>query len=187
MSTVNLERAFASTRAVLANVSDDQLSAPTPCQSWLVRDVINHVVGGSFSCAESTNTGTAPPHSEQDFTAGDRIATYDEGIARAVDAFGRPGALEKMIALPFGSLPGAVYLGIITTDAFVHGWDLARATGQPTDLDPDLAADLLEGARLFIQPAFRGDDTKSPFGLEQPAPPSATNADALAAFLGRTV
>ena len=106
-------------------------------------------------------------------------------IRQAIEAFGRTGALEKMITLPFGTLPGAAYLGIATTDAFTHGWDLARATGQSTDLDPALAAQLLEGSRAFIQPAFRGDDGKAPFGAEQPAPPNATNADALAAFLGR--
>ena len=185
MSTADLERAFASTRSVLANVGADQLSSPTPCQSWQVRDLINHVVGVSLWCAETANTGVAPPTPETDFTLGDALATYDDGIARAVDAFGRPGVLDRMITLPFGQLPGAAYLGIITTDAFTHGWDLARATGQSTDLDPALAAQLLEAARAFIQPAFRGDDGVRPFGPEQPAPPNATNADALAAFLGR--
>ena len=90
-----------------------------------------------------------------------------------------------MITLPFGSLPGSVYIGIVTTDAFTHGWDLARATGQSTDLDPEFAAELLEGSRLFLQPAFRGADGERPFGAEQSPPPNATNADLLAAFLGR--
>jgi uncharacterized protein (TIGR03086 family) len=66
-----------------------------------------------------------------------------------------------------------------------HGWDVAKATGQSTDLDPELAAELLEGARLAIPDAFRGPDTQAPFGPEQPVPANATNADKLAAFLGR--
>jgi uncharacterized protein (TIGR03086 family) len=187
MSTANIERAFASTRSVLANVTTDHLSDPTPCQSWQVRELINHIIGVSFWFAEATNAGVAPPPPETDFTTGDMVGTYTDGIARSVDAFGRPGALEKMITLPFGTIPGAMYLGIATTDAFTHGWDLARATGQSTDLDPDLAAELLEGARIFIQPAFRGADGERPFGLEQSPPSGATNADALAAFLGREV
>jgi len=185
MSTANLERAFASTRSVLANVTPDQLSNPTPCQSWQVRELINHFVGVSLWCAETANTGTAPSPPEADYTTGDMVAAYDTGIAAAVDAFGRPDALDKMITLPFGTLPGSVYLGIVTTDAFAHGWDLARATGQSTDLDPELATELLEGARLFLQPAFRGEDGTRPFGAEQEAPRGATNADVLAAFLGR--
>jgi uncharacterized protein (TIGR03086 family) len=187
MSTENLERAFASTRSVLAHVTADQLTNPTPCQSWAVRDLINHFVGVSGWSGVTVNAGVAPAPPETDFTTGDMVGAYDEGIAAAVDAFGRPGALEKMITLPFGEIPGAVYLGIATTDAFAHGWDLARATGQSTDLDPELAAELLEGARLFLQPAFRGEDGERPFGAEQPVPPAATNADALAAFLGRRV
>jgi uncharacterized protein (TIGR03086 family) len=185
MSTDKLERAFASTRSILANVTADQLADPTPCQSWQVRDLINHFVGVSFWFADTVNTGTAPAPPTTDFTGADMVATYDDGIARAVAAFGTPGALDTNVVLPFGTLPCAAYIGIATTDAFTHGWDLARATGQPTDLDPELAVELLEGARFFIQPAFRGEDTKSPFGLEQPAPPNATNADVLAAFLGR--
>jgi uncharacterized protein (TIGR03086 family) len=185
MSTESLERAFASTRSVLAHVTPDQLSNPTPCQSWQVRELINHIVGVSFWFADTVNTGTAPAVPDTDFTAGDMVATYDDGIHQAVTAFGAPGALDKLVELPFGKLPGAVYIGIATTDAFTHGWDLARATGQSTDLDPELAVQLLEGARAFIQPAFRGEDGKLPFGPEQPAPAIATHADALAAFLGR--
>jgi uncharacterized protein (TIGR03086 family) len=186
MSTQNLQRAFASTRAVLANVTPDQLSNPTPCQSWQVRDLINHFVGVSYWFGDTVNSGVAPQLEKVDYTGGDMVATYDAGIAKAVAAFAAPGALDKTVELPFGKLPTAVYIGIATTDAFAHGWDLARATGQSTDLDPELAAELLEGARAFLQPAFRGEDGKSPFGVEQPAPPDATNADALAAFLGRS-
>lgn len=185
MSTTNLELAFASTRSVLANVTADQLSAPTPCESWDVRALINHIVGVASFFAGTVNSGVAPTMEEIDYTAGDMVATYDDGIAQAVAAFGTTGAFEKMLELPFGTLPGAVFYGIATTDAFTHGWDLARATGQSTDLDPTLAAELLVGARAFIQPAFRGDDGVKPFGAEQPAPPNATTADALAAFLGR--
>lgn len=187
MSTENLERAFSDTRAVLANVTPDQLDNPTPCQSWQVRELINHVVGGSFWFAGTVNNGVAPAVAETDYTAGDMVATYDDGIKQAVAAFGAPGALDKTVDLPFGTLPCAAYMGIATTDAFMHGWDLAKATGQPTDLDPELAAQLLEGARMFIQPAFRGEDGKLPFGPEQPVPANGSNADALAAFLGRKI
>ena len=40
-----VEEAIASTRSILGNVTADQLDDPTPCASWKVRDVINHVVG----------------------------------------------------------------------------------------------------------------------------------------------
>ena len=43
--TWQLDRAFVSTRAILAKVEADQLDAPTPCASWDVRALINHFVG----------------------------------------------------------------------------------------------------------------------------------------------
>jgi uncharacterized protein (TIGR03086 family) len=185
MSTETLERAFASTRQVLGNVKPDQLSDPSPCQSWTVREVINHVIGGTFWFAGSMNDGKAPAIPDSDFTGGDMGATYDDGIKQAVAAFGAPGAMEKMVELPFGSFPGAFFIQLATTDAFTHGWDIAKATGQSSDLDPEVATQLLEGARVAIQPAFRGEDGKAPFGLEQQPPANATAADKLAAFLGR--
>jgi uncharacterized protein (TIGR03086 family) len=94
--------------------------------------------------------------------------------------------MEKMLSLPFGQMPGSAFIGMASTDTFTHGWDLARATGQETDLDPELAARLLTGARAAIQPAFRNEQG-NPFGLEQEAPTGASNADQLAAFLGRKV
>ena len=42
-----LEQAFASTRQVMAAIQPDQLQAQTPCESWDVAGVINHVVGGA--------------------------------------------------------------------------------------------------------------------------------------------
>jgi len=89
--------------------------------------------------------------------------------------------------LPFGDMPGSAFVGIAATDTFTHGWDLAKATGQPTDLAPDLAAGLLGGVRTSIPDSFRGPDGKAPFGAEQVAPAGSSNADQLAAFLGRTV
>ena len=66
----DLERAFASARSVLANVTPDQLANPTPCQSWAVRDLINHFVGNAGWFALSVNAGVAPAVPDTDFTTG---------------------------------------------------------------------------------------------------------------------
>lgn len=186
MSVELLKQAIASTRAVLANVSADQLDRDTPCASWKVRDVVNHVVGGQFffggSIRGESSAGDAP-----DFASGDFVATFDQAAAANIEAFSEDGAMARMVKLPFGDMPGAAWAGLAATDTFVHGWDLAKATGQDTDLSPELAGRLLAAARASIQEAFRGADGVAPFGAEQPAPDGASNADRLAAFLGRTV
>ncbi len=186
MVTENLERAFAAARGVLANIKSDQLDDATPCQSWTVRDICNHLISGAYYFAETVDIGEGTP-SDDDYTKGDMVARYDEGTKLALAAFNAPGAMEKTVTLGFGPLPVPAWMGIATTDAFTHAWDLAEATGQDTNLDPELAAQLLEGSKLFIQPAFRGADTERPFGAEQEPPAGCTNAAKLAAFLGRRV
>jgi uncharacterized protein (TIGR03086 family) len=187
LSTEALERAFASTRGVLANISSDQYDLPTPCTSWKVRDIINHVVGGSHWFGTSMREGLAPPVGDRDLIgdAGDLMAFYDEGIALSLDAFGTPGAEEKIVELPYGDFPGVIFMGLATSDQFTHGWDLASATGQSRDLDPELATQLLEQVKL-IPDEFRGPDTVAPFGSRVDVPDSAPAADRLAAYLGRT-
>jgi uncharacterized protein (TIGR03086 family) len=186
-STEILERAFASTRGVLGNVTPAQLDESTPCASWDVRALVNHIVGGTHYFAGSVRGDFEPSAVAPDFAAGDFMAGFDDGAAQAVAAFGAPGNAEKMITLPFATLPGATFMGIAATDSFAHGWDLARSTGQPTDLDPTLAAQLLENARVFLPDALRGPDGTAPFGPLVEARASASPADQLAAFLGRSV
>ena len=130
--------------------------------------------------------GAPPAGGETDFAAGDYVAAFDEGAHRSVAAFSADGVMDKMLTLPFGQMPGSAFIGLAATDTFTHGWDLAKATGQDTDLAPELAAQLLVGARQAIQPAFRSAEG-TVFGLEQTAPEGACNADQLAAFLGRAV
>jgi uncharacterized protein (TIGR03086 family) len=190
MATEALQQAFADTRQVLANVRPDQLDMDSPCASWKVRDIINHIVGGSEWFAASVNAGESPLIEESDFSGiadGDYLAQFDKGVADTIAAFGAPGAQEKMVKLPFGTMPGSAFMGLAMTDTFTHGWDLAKATGQPTDIDPALAEQLLAGSKMAIQDAFRGPDGQAPFGPQQQAPAGASKADELAAFLGRKV
>lgn len=183
-----LEEAFASTRKVLANVKDDQLGDPTPCQTWDVRQVVNHIISGAHWFAASTEAGEGAPQDETDFAGGDRLKAFDDGVKKAVAAFNASGAQEKILKLPFGEFPGSIFMALATTDAFTHGWDLARATGQDAArLNADLAKQLLIGAKAAISDQFRGPDGAAPFGPEVKVPDSAPAADQLAGFLGRKV
>jgi len=189
MDTAPMEQAYATTRGVLANVSPDQMDDPTPCASWTVRELINHMIGGAMWAAGAVQSGTSDSDGSDtpDFTDGDCLASFDEGVANVTEAFGSPEAGDKTLSLPFGEIPAPVFMGFATTDAFVHGWDLAKATGQSTDLDPEYAQGMLDVSRANIQDEFRGPDGQAPFGPEQPAPAGSSAADQLAAFLGRTV
>lgn len=183
MSAEVLRQAFASTSAVMANVTAGEMDKPTPCASWNVRDLIDHLVGGATYFAVTAESGVAPTATAEPFD-GDFKVGYDQGAARAVEAFSADGAMDKTMKLPYGDLPGSVFVFIAAIDTFTHGWDLARATGQSTDLDPALAEQLLKAAAI-IPDEMRGPDRQAPFGPKVEAPGSATAADALAGFMGR--
>jgi uncharacterized protein (TIGR03086 family) len=185
MNADQLQQSIASTRRVLAGVSADQLDDATPCTQWKVRDLINHLVGAQSFFAAALH-GQPPADGGTDFASGDYLAAYDTGSAAALAAFREDGALERMLQLPFGEMPGAAFIVLATADTFTHGWDLAKATGQSTDLAPDLAPDVLAACQQMMSPDFRSAEG-AVFGLEQTAPEGATGADRVASFLGRPV
>jgi len=92
--------------------------------------------------------------------------------------------LDRVVTVPFGSVPGAVALQLRLVENLVHGWDLARATGQQARHDDQVAeaALVFTHARLADVPAGR-----TPFGPPQPVAEDGQALDRLAAALGRRV
>jgi uncharacterized protein (TIGR03086 family) len=173
---------------VVDGVSPDQLGNSTPCTEWTVRDVINHVVGGATMFAECVEQGSVPDDRLGQLMGGDNLGDDYKGAFhtasdRAAAAFGGPGALEKMVKLPFGEMPAGVALNIAVMDVMTHAVDIARATGQKIDDDELLATALTIGRQLIT------DDFRMPgvFDAEQPAPEGASAEDKLLAFAGRKV
>jgi uncharacterized protein (TIGR03086 family) len=185
-STDVLERACQSTAAILAMVQAADLDRPTPCASWNVKDVVNHVVGGAGFFAELAEKGAVTDRGDDaDCTAADFAAAFRREAERLVAAFRAPEAMTKPMKMPFGELPGSVCVWIAAGDIFTHGWDLAKATGQPTDLEPDVAVRLLAQIEPILPDDMRGPDTEAAFGPRVEIPNSAPAADRLAAFEGR--
>jgi len=167
----------------MANIEPTQLENSTPCESWNVAELINHMVGGQRFFAAGLK-GEAPAEA-QNWAEGDYLAAFDEATAECVECFQQEGVMEQNFTLPFGEMPGSAFMGLAMTDTFQHGWDLAKATGQSTDLAPELAGAILQQSRRNIQESFRGADGQAPFGAEQQCADGSCNADQLAAFLGR--
>ncbi len=179
-----LERAVAAVGTIVAGVRPDQMAAATPCTDWSVRDVVDHMVkGNAWAIATlASDTGSAPRPSGE-MAGDDPVAAFADSSARMVAAFREPEAQAKMVDLPFGRMPGVAFAGFRMSDLLVHGWDIAKATGQPTDFAPDLNEAALAAARRMM--TF--DRAGSPFQPEQPVAADAPAADRFAAFLGRTV
>lgn len=181
---VLLERANALALRVIAAVPADGFAAQSPCEDWTVRDAVNHMVlGNEWAALNLRADGQPVPRPQGDKTGDDPAQAFADSAAEAMAAFREPGALGKMLQLPFGTMPGAAFAGVRAIDVLSHTWDVARGSGQPTaDLDPELYAVALTAARQVM----RFDRAGSPFKPETPISPNAAPADQLAAFLGRT-
>jgi uncharacterized protein (TIGR03086 family) len=164
---------------VLAKVSPEQMSLPTPCADWDVAALVQHIVGGN------TWVQGLAGREPQSLPDGDPVGAVTASADGAHAVFAAPDGLTRMFELPFGTMPGAAFIGLRTNDVLTHAWDLAKATGQSTDLDPELATQALEASRMRINENFRGEGR--PFGAEQPCAEGRPVADQLAAFLGRSL
>jgi uncharacterized protein (TIGR03086 family) len=176
------DRAAAVADSAIAGVRPNQWDAPTPCTEWNVRQLLNHVVGGTKAFL-SMQTGGSPVDRAADHLGDDPLASFRASLAQLRSAFAEDGALEKTVTTPFGEAPGLVLVNMRVNEMMVHGWDVAKATGQSTDLDPELAAQCAEDFRR-LRASGRGAGM---FAEAQEAPPGASAADQLAAVAGRTV
>ena len=179
-----LGRALDQTGRVIAGVKSDQAALPTPCQSWDVRALVNHIVHDVRGFVENAKGG-AFRQGHDDIIGDDWIDAYGAAAADLLVVWERPGATEATITLPFGEFPATWRVGQQITDLVVHAWDVATATGQTTDLEPELGQIALDWGRENLKPSFRGDELSGrAFGLEVPVPDDAPLHDRLAGFFG---
>ena len=177
------DRALEATTAIVAKVERAQFDLPTPCAEFDVRALLNHMIGGNhrFVAIARGEPGVSVP-ATGDFVRDDPLGPFRESADALSTAWNDPALLERTVQLPFGDVPGAVALGIHTVETVVHGWDLAKATGQPTELDPDLYEAAWQHCK-DIDETFRGPGR--PFGPAVAVPATSTDTDRLMAWLGR--
>jgi uncharacterized protein (TIGR03086 family) len=181
-----MQRACASTESVVEGVTPEHYGLPTPCAEWDARALLNHILGtlalGAALLSDmAPTTGMAPGGlPDEDLVGDDPVKAYRLGVDRLLAAAGGD-ALTRSHATPFGDMPGSVLGGFTTLDIAVHGWDLAKATGQHADLGDDLADEILGFARQTITASTRAPRIGPALSTDREA--SAT--DRLVAFLGR--
>ena len=97
-------------------VPDDAWDRPAPCDGWVARDVVRHLVEwvpGYFQV----------------------YADLDDPVVATQEFDSPPGRMTVEAAID----------ALCAGDLLVHTWDLARATGLDERLDPDEVHRMLEG------------------------------------------
>src|SRR5436305_11289188 len=176
--------ALRATGRIVDSIPADRWHSDTPCEGWDVRALVNHVVAGNLWAAELAAGATIESVGDRldgDVLGADPARSYAASAEAAAAAFLRPGALNAPCAVSYGPVPGSVYAGHRFLDVFIHGWDLATATGQDTALDPDL----MEACRQIIEPQLELFRAAGALAAELPVPPDATPQTRFLAMLGR--
>lgn len=163
--------ALAATGQFVAGIGDDQWDLPTPCDGWNVRDLVNHIVAGNLWAVQlGSGQAIADVGSDLDgdVLGSDPVVAYDVSAESAASVFEMPGALDAPCAVSYGPVPGSVYAGHRLIDVLIHGWDVASATGQPTNID----LSLIEACWQVVRPQLSLLQGSGAFGVE-----STHNAD----------
>jgi uncharacterized protein (TIGR03086 family) len=177
----NLAAAAGQAGDVIAAVRDDQWTRPTPCNEWDVTALVDHVVQSLRNGAIRARGGK-PDWTAQAPHAADPIGEYRAAADALIESWRGAGDLSGSTELPgMGEMPARFPVDQLTAELAVHTWDVARATGQSTELDPQVGETALTWAQGVLRPQMRGDA----FGPEVPVDPDAPLYDRLAGFFGR--
>jgi uncharacterized protein (TIGR03086 family) len=179
-----LDRSHEILREVVANLTAADLGLPSPCERWTVAQVLQHAAGDQVGYASKLTGGPGPsydpfaPSGTLDGKPMDLLAPALEASASAW-ATVEPGS-EVTTPLPVGPLSAEIGAACCALDAAVHAWDIAKATGQPSPLTPELARALM--------PAAKVTDPLREYGVYAPivdAEPGDDDVAVLLRFLGR--
>src|SRR5215469_8203420 len=128
-----LDRALDQTAELISHIRPEQSDLPTPCTEWNVRALVNHIVhdATNFSMLLTGGERVAP---EVDLIGDDWSAAYRAASAKLLETW-RARGIEGTIKTRIGEFPVTWAVGQHMGDMAVHGWDVARATGQPSEGD----------------------------------------------------
>ena len=171
-----IAQAATAAQAIVAGIRPDQLDLSTPCAQWDVRTLGNHLTGFLPYSANAARKGPAMEGEAPDFTGPGWAQTFQQFASDLAAAWAEEGVMDGETQFGPGTLPAEYAAGITLMELTVHGWDLATATGQTLDLDPETAA---LAAHVTARAAAGGQGT----GLFGPPVEAPAHADAFHASL----
>ena len=148
-TTPDLHAAAEAVSRLVERVRDDQLGGTTPCPEYTVSALLDHLMGlcVAFTCAARKEPMPTGESQQGEATAGHLDPAWRERLPgrllELANAWDDPAAWEGECTAGGVTMPGAV-MGVVALDEVaVHGWDLARATGQDYRLDEATTAAVL--------------------------------------------
>ena len=165
-------------RARLVGLTEEQLTAPTPCEGWTANGCIDHVL--SIYLLVLTSTGA----DVQDLEGASPLERFDHLAPLLEAAVSDPVTGGQEVKSPFGPMAlKQLVSGIVIHDTLVHTWDLAKAVDGDLQLDEELVTESF--AKML--PMDEGLRNHGAFAEKRSAPEGADIQTQFLSFLGRTV
>ena len=170
---------------VVGGIRPEQLHDPTPCTEYDVDQLREHVLGWltTFASGFADPGGQAPQDSLGGYQVPADPAAEVQAAAGTLTGALRAGAAGRPLRLGSSAMPGEMALGMILWEYQVHGWDLARATGQPWSPPAAAAEESLGFAPGMLTEDYQGDGKA--FARRVSVPASAPPLDRLLGLSGR--
>ncbi|SCE66225.1 TIGR03086 family protein [Micromonospora viridifaciens] len=167
------------TVAVVQGISDDQLDLPTPCPEYTVRGLLNHLYDVVVNFQALARRQEVDWSAKTDHLTGGWRDRFTAETVRLIEAWSDPAALEGVS--PGMGLPQETVGEMALIDLAVHGWDLARATGQRVEVEPEVLAT----GHGFMDRMGETGQRMGAFGEPVPTVAGATELDRLLCRTGR--
>ncbi|MYR92908.1 MULTISPECIES: TIGR03086 family metal-binding protein [unclassified Streptomyces] len=183
---LDLEPAARRITGLLGAIDDARLDGPTPCPDYAVRELLGHLTGLATAFRDAARKDLGPSTAVSPDTAlpvldDDWREVLPRRLEEVAAAWRSPDAWTGMTRAGGVELPGEV-AGLVALDELViHGWDLARATGQPYEAGE---AELSSCAAL-LAPVDDDPDRGGIFGPPVPVPDEAPLLDRVIGLSGR--
>jgi uncharacterized protein (TIGR03086 family) len=183
-TTLDLGPAAAEVARVVSGISDEQLSAPTPCDGTPVAALLDHLVGLTFAfrCAAEKRPLDGAPSASADALVADWRTRLPAQLSALAAAWRAPSAWEGMAAAGGVEMPAPALAAVALDELVVHGWDVAVATGQPYSVS-DQDAEACIGFAGAVGPA--PEERAGLYGPRVPVPSDASPFDRLLGLTGR--
>ncbi len=176
-----LARAFHQAEAVIASVTPDHLTRPTPCTEWDVRTLLSHLVTVARRISVLGEGRPALDVRAESIPDGEVLGAFRAAREAADRAWADDAALTREVDVPWARMPGAMVLGGYLPEVVTHIWDLWTAIDSTTALDPDLA----EAALTVARRAIPTERDQFPFAPVVAVPETAEAYSRLAGWMGR--
>jgi uncharacterized protein (TIGR03086 family) len=175
---------------LVSQVRDDELSGPTPCPAYTLGDLVEHVGGLALAFRAAAEKDIASPYvngtpsGDAARLQGDWRERIAADLAALAQAWAKPDAWTGMTRIANQDAPAEMVGVTVADELVVHGWDVARATGQPYSAEPELLDAALTFLGFFASPdAPAGPEVA--FGPSRPVADDSAPLDRVLALAGR--